>query len=120
MALILPLTLEATNKYDDNGVLVDIPEQHYPAAYARLFSVRVFTGTSYLLVCWYADEAARFADAAPVKMWEYLVPTADLKGDVYPAAYAYLKTLEEFAGALDHPVTDPAELPAVNSPPAVA
>lgn len=102
MALIVPLSLEATNKYDDTGILVDIPAANYPEAYARLFSVRVFASDSYLLVCWYENEEARFLNDPPVRIFEFLAPTSELKGDLYPAAYAYLKTLSEFEGAIDH------------------
>lgn len=109
MALIVPLTIPAYYK-EENGEVVTVPAVEYPAAYARLLTVRALSGESYLLVSWYADEAARFADAQPVKLYEYSLPTADLKGDVYPAAYAYLKALPEFAGAADHPVVDPDEV----------
>lgn len=119
MALTLSLTMPATTALINEQV-VAVPETTYPNAYARLFMARASSSETYLLVCWYADAAARFANADPVKIYEFpAVPTASLVGDIYPAAYAYLKTLPEFAGAVDHPVADPAE-PAPTQPPAEA
>lgn len=109
MALVMSLTLPATTALQ-NDVVVDVPETTYEQSYARVYTVRSTSQDSYLLVCWYADEAARFANADPVKVFEFQTPTATLKGDVYPAAYAYLKTLPEFASASDHPLVDPAEV----------
>jgi hypothetical protein len=73
----------------------------YPASYARILYVRTLPSDSYIFVCWYADEAARQAGADPVKVYEYQAPTAVLSGDIYPAAYSWIKTLPEFAGAVD-------------------
>lgn len=109
MALTLSLTLPATTALVD-GVVVEVPEITYPQAYARAYSIRAFAQESYILVTWYADEAARFANADPVKAYEYSTSTASLVGDIYPAAYAFLKTLPDFAGATDHPFVDPAEV----------
>lgn len=110
MALIVSLTLPATTALDKNEQVVEVPEVTYPQAYARLYSVRAYAAETFLLVCWYADADARFANADPVKIMEFPpVPTTSLKGDIYPMAYAYLKTLPEFEGAVDHPVADPAE-----------
>lgn len=124
MALTLSLTMPATTALKD-GEVVDVPEITYPNAYARLYAVRAFANEAFLLVCWYADEAARYANENPVKAFEYQVPTPDLKGDLYPAGYAHLKTLPDFAGASDHPVADPGDLTststlATNVPPASA
>jgi hypothetical protein len=105
MALITSLTMPATPALVD-GAVVELPETTYPASYARVLFVRSFANESYVCVCWYADEAARFAGADPVKVYEYPVSTEALKGDVYPAAYAYLKGLPEFAGAVDHMLVD--------------
>lgn len=73
----------------------------YPASYARIFYVRAMAQDSFIFVCWYADQAARERGDEPVKAYEYQTPTSNLVGDVYPAAYAYLKTLPEFSGAID-------------------
>lgn len=109
MALTISLTLPATTALV-NGEVVDVPEITYPQAYARAYAIRAFAQDSYILVTWYADEAARLANADPVKAYEFTTTTASLTGDIYPAAYAYLKTLPDFAGAIDHPVVDPAEV----------
>lgn len=109
MALVMSLTLPATTAIQ-NDVVVDIPEITYPQSYARVMYVRAFSKESYICVCWYADEAARFANADPVKVNEYTAETKALSGDFYPAVYAHLKTLPEFAGASDHPLVDPAEV----------
>lgn len=110
MALTVSLTLPATTALQNDQV-VEVPEVTYPQAYARLIMARASSTDTYLLVCWYADADARFANADPVKVFEFPpVPTADLKGDLYPAAYTYLKTLSDFAGATDHPFVDPAEV----------
>lgn len=93
MALQMAFTVEAP----DDGQ----PTVLYPAAYVRVFYVRATAQESYLLVCWYADADARERNDAPFKQLEYQVATSALVGDVYPAAYAYLKTLPEFAGAID-------------------
>lgn len=109
MALIVPLTMPATTALID-GAVVEVPEITYPSAYARILVSRAHSDTSYVCVCWYADEAARFAGADPVKLYEYATKTSDLKGDYFPAVYTWLKTLPDFAGATDHPFVDPAEV----------
>lgn len=120
MALTVSLTLPATTALVNDEV-VEVPEVTYPQAYARLYMARASSTDTYLLVCWYADADARFANADPVKVFEYPpVPTADLKGDLYPAAYTYLKTLSDFAGAVDHPAVDPAEVIVAPTEPAPA
>lgn len=73
----------------------------YPEAYARIMYVRAMQQETYIFVNWYADAAARERGDEPVKAFEYTAPTAQLTGDVYPAAYAWLKAQPEFAGALD-------------------
>lgn len=108
MALTISLTLPATTALV-NGEVVAVPEITYPQAYARAYAIRAMSSESFILVTWYADEAARLANADPVKALEFTTTTASLKGDIYPAVYAYLKTLPEFAGAADHPMVDPAE-----------
>lgn len=109
MALVVSLTLPSTTVLID-GAVVEVPETTYPTAYARVMVSRAQADTSYVCVCWYADEAARFAGADPVKVFEYSTKTSDLKGDYFPAVYSFLKTLPDFAGATDHPFVDPAEV----------
>jgi len=109
MALVVSLTLPATTTLVD-GAVVEVPETTYPTAYARVLVSRAHSDTSYVCVCWYADEAARFAGADPVKVFEFVTPTSALVGDYFPTVYGYLKTLPEFVGATDHPFVDPAEV----------
>lgn len=73
----------------------------YPQSYARILYIRAQAAESFICVCWYTDQAAREQGEAPIKVQEVQVATTALVGDIYPAAYAYLKTLPEFAGAID-------------------
>lgn len=73
----------------------------YPQSYARIMYVRAMSQESFIFVNWYADQAARERGEQAVKIYEYQTDTTNLPGDVYPAAYAYLKTLPEFSGATD-------------------
>lgn len=87
-----------------------VNETTYPNAYARVLNVSVSAPLSWLSVAIYADEAARWANAAPVSLETYIAATPSLAGDIYAAAYAFLKTLPEFAGAVDvlvNPVVEP-------------
>lgn len=95
MALTLPWTVNDTT---------------YPDAYARVVNVVATSLNSWVVVNFYADEAARWSDAQPVACQQWSTPTATLTGDIYPAAYAFLKGLPEFAGAVDvlvNPVVEP-------------
>lgn len=100
MALQVSLTIPP-NRVPETPDEVAIPAEVYPESYARILYVRALAQESFIFVCWYADQAARENNADPVKIYEYQTPTASLQGDVYPAAYAYLKTLPEFEGAID-------------------
>lgn len=122
MALIVSLTLPATTALI-NGEVVEVPETTYPAAYARVMFARAHSDKSYICVCWYATEADRFSGVDHVKAFEFITETATLTGDFYPATYSYLKTLPEFASAVDHlgsvpespapaPTPEPTETPA--------
>ncbi len=73
----------------------------YPEAYVRIMYVRSMAEESFVFVNWYADEAARQNEEPGIKVYEYKVDTDNLPGNIYPAAYAYLKTLPEFEGATD-------------------
>lgn len=77
------------------------PDVVYPEAYAKILSIRVTDPLSFPLVAWYADAAAHAEGADPVQLKEYGVETSQLQGDIYPAAYAWLLTLPEFAGAIE-------------------
>ena len=65
----------------------------------------------YLYVCTYANEAARWADAFPILAKEYEAARSVVNGDLYPMAYAYLKTLPDFEGAVPVPDSDEASVP---------
>lgn len=94
--LVIPSTIIPENPDD-----VAVPIATYPNAYARVFTIRVHTGVTFLLVVWHEDQAAREREDQPVLMKEFHANTSDLSGDIYPAAYAHLKTLPEFEGAVD-------------------
>jgi hypothetical protein len=100
MALQVSLTIPP-NRLPESPDEVALPDVVYPEAYARILYIRVDTQTAYPLVAWYEDAAARERGDAPVKLFEYGTATASLTGDIYPAAYAWLKTLPEFSGATD-------------------
>ncbi len=99
MALQVSLTLPPVripeSPEEPNGEIV------YPEAYARILQIRSDAQASYLLVAWYEDAAARERGDDPVKLYEYGTQTSNLSGDIYPAAYSYLKTLPDFEGAID-------------------
>lgn len=73
----------------------------FPESYARIMYVRSMAEQSFIWVLWYASEAARVADELPIKSQEFIAETPSLTGDIYPAAYSFLKTLPEFSGAID-------------------
>jgi hypothetical protein len=100
MALQVSLTIPP-DRVPESPDEVAIPEVVYPEAYARIIYVRAMAQESFIFVCWYADQAARERGEQAVKVYEYQTDTTSLAGDVYPAAYAYLKTLPEFSGATD-------------------
>lgn len=73
----------------------------FPQSYARICFARIDSDTTLINVWWYADKAAREANMNPVKQKEYPTATVSLTGDIFPAMYAYLKTLPDFAGYID-------------------
>ncbi len=73
----------------------------FPEAYAKILFCRTFNESSFVLVAFYSDQNARQAEKQPVEQVEYKVGTASLVGDFWPAMYSYLKSLPEFAGAID-------------------
>lgn len=100
MALKVSLTINP-NRVPETPDEEAITAAEYPEAYARVLYVRSMAEESFVFVCWYADEAARTNGDEPVKVYEYMAETDNLPGNIYPAAYGYLKTLPEFAGAID-------------------
>lgn len=74
----------------------------YPEAYSRITSVRCDKADAYIFVCTYENEQARLDDAFPIKADEYQLARDILNGDAYVLGYAYLKTLPDFANAVDH------------------
>lgn len=76
----------------------------FPAAYARIFFGRTFAEQVVITVYFYADEAARRADKAMVQQRDYTAPCSELvmEGNhPHVPFYNWLKTLPEFAGAVD-------------------
>ena len=96
----------------------------FPEAYARISTYRGDKTLLVVLVSWYANQQARIDDKNPVLQKEFLIHLP-LLGNFYPSMYEWLKTQDEFAGAVDvleAPVVEaPAvvpEAPAVEEPPA--
>lgn len=121
-SLIIP-----SSKVPETPEEVIAPLEEFPNAYARILVVRTTPQLTMPMVVWHEDQAARQRDDQPVLMKEFAVPTSEVSGDVYPAAYAYLKTLPEFEGALDvfEPVPETTvvtedPVPETNVPPAEA
>jgi hypothetical protein len=77
----------------------------FPTCYARAVEVRSDYLTSYITVWYYADAAARAANAVTVLVETITLPTADLPVVSPPnpivSAYEYMKTLPQFAGWID-------------------
>jgi hypothetical protein len=78
----------------------------FPESYCKVEFVRAFKSESLLWVNWYANGTARADMKHPVKQREYTAETAHLVGsNIIAASYEWLKTLPEFAGAVDVLVT---------------
>jgi len=77
----------------------------FPAAYARVIYGRTFAATCVITVNFYADEQARRDDKASFDQKHYDCLQSDLSveaGDhLHAPFYRHLKTLAEFAGAVD-------------------
>ena len=71
----------------------------FPNCYARIVNVLSDKANWVINVNFYADQAAREAEALPVLTQGFV--TAPLGGDPYPTGYEYLKTLPLFAGWVD-------------------
>lgn len=75
---------------------------HYPEAYSRVLLVRCETQGAFSLVLTYADEAARQRGEDALWVQEHRCDLEVVNHDIFPSAYGYLKSLPEFAGAVDH------------------
>lgn len=80
---------------------ITVNDVEYPEAYSRVLMVRAEKARAYIFVNTYADLAAREREDQPIKQEEPVTDLALLTGELYPQAYAYLKTLPDFAGAVD-------------------
>jgi hypothetical protein len=87
--------------------------ENFPESYVKVEFVRAFKSDSLIWVNWYANGTARADMKHPVKQKEYTAETAHLVGaNIIAASYEWLKTLPEFAGAVDVLVTpEPSVLP---------
>lgn len=88
--------------------------ENFPESYVKVEFVRAFKNDSLIWVNWYANGTARADLKHPVKQKEYTAETAHLVGaNIIAASYEWLKTLPEFAGAVDVLMTpEPSVLPA--------
>lgn len=75
----------------------------YPACYIPLVNVIADPVDAVVTVNYYADKAAFEAGAAPLQLRSFQTATSDLSGNIIPAAYTYLLTLPDFAGAIEVP-----------------
>lgn len=80
---------------------VEIDGVTYPEAYSRIVMVRAEKTQAYIFVNTYADAAAREREDMPVRQEEPVTDLANLVGELYAQSYAYLKTLPDFATAVD-------------------
>jgi hypothetical protein len=94
--------------------------ENFPESYVKVEFVRAWKADSFIWVNFYANGTARADLKQPVKQQEFTVSTASLVGaNIIAASYEYLKTLPEFAGAIDVFVTpEPTNPPA--PPPVIA
>ena len=84
----------------------------FPESYVKVEFVRAFKADSLIWVNFYANGTARADMKHPVKQTEYTVLTASLVGaNIIAASYEHLKTLPEFAGAVDVFVTPEPSVP---------
>ena len=84
----------------------------FPESYVKVEFVRAFKADSLIWVNFYANGTARADMKQPVKQTEYTAPTASLVGaNIIAASYEYLKSLPEFAGAVDVLVTPEPSVP---------
>lgn len=79
-----------------------ILDVHYPAAYTVIDTLRCDRLGAHLWVLTFADEAAKVAGDNPVRCIGFDTEVERMNGDIFAQAYGYLKTMPEFAGAIDH------------------
>jgi hypothetical protein len=99
MALVRDFTLDGVN---------------YPQAYSRILVTRCDKDSAYVFVLTYASFDDRMAGANPIWTEEHATELATVSADVVPASYAFLKTLPEFANAVDHDNPPEALAPELN------
>ena len=93
--------------------------ENFPESYVKVEFVRAFKADSLIWVNWYANGTARADMKHPVKQTEYTAETAHLVGaNIIAASYEYLKTLPEFANAIDV-LTTPAPSVVPEPPPVI-
>jgi hypothetical protein len=90
MALQLPLLAADSLVGDD-----------FPNAYAKVEFYRGWSDRVLIAVNWFADAEARAMPAQPVRQGEFLMSHEVGAAVSYPMFYAHLKSLPEFAGAVD-------------------
>lgn len=93
----------------------------YPEAYIHIVYVRSEAKETYIFANWFRNREERIASCTPVpreqmhlrpkafKSIEHVIATKDYApGVIWPNAYEYLKSLPEYAGAIDiiDPVTE--------------
>jgi len=90
----------------------------YPEAYIHVVYVRSEAKETYIFVNWFRSREERIASCTPVpreqmhlrprafKSIEHIIPTENYgPGQIWPTAYEYIKSLPEYAGAID--IIDP-------------
>ncbi len=92
--------------------------ENFPESYFKVEFVRAFKSDSLIWGNWYANAQARADMKQPVKQKEFTVATGLLVdgGNIIASAYVYLKTLPEFAGAIDVLVTPEPSIPPAPPP----
>jgi len=78
-------------------------DRTYPEAYIRIAIARSLPTASYIHLYYYENVAAREANAPRVFEREYVATEEELAllGGPYTSMYTFLKSLPEFAGAVD-------------------
>lgn len=71
----------------------------FPNCYARISLVNADKAEFRIIVDFYANKAAREANAQAVLAWQYV--SEPLQGDLLPACYAWLKQQPDFDGWVD-------------------
>lgn len=92
--------------------IVGVP---FTEAYANIQFARMTKVDALIFVNWYANEAARWANKAPVLQKEYHAPMSALTSAPYAAMYEWLKTHPDFASAVDV-LNDPQPQAEVSAP----